>query len=57
MQKERKKYLTPTVELLEARVEKGFAGSGSNQSGSIPFSMEDQPSLPALGGECDALYS
>ena len=57
MQKERKEYQTPTVEMLEARVEKGFAGSGSNQSGSIPFSMEDQPSLPALGDECDALYS
>ena len=57
MQKERKEYLTPTVEMLEARVEKGFAGSGSNQSAPIPFSMEDQPSLPALGDECDALYS
>ena len=57
MLKERKEYLTPTVELLEARVEKGFAGSGSNQSAPIPFSMEDQPSLPALGDECDALYS
>ena len=29
MQKERKEYLTPTSEMLEARVEKGFAGSGS----------------------------
>ena len=29
MQKERKEYLTPTIEMLEARVEKGFAGSGS----------------------------
>ena len=29
MQKERKEYLTPPIEKLEARVEKGFAGSGS----------------------------
>ena len=29
MQKKRKEYLTPTIEMLEARVEKGFGGSGS----------------------------
>ena len=29
MQKKRKEYLTPTIEMLEARVENGFAGSGN----------------------------
>ena len=48
MQKERKEYLTPTIEMLEARVEKGFAGSGSNQSGSHPLPLDDDPSLPPL---------
>ena len=46
MNKNRKEYSPPCVEMLEARVEKGFGTSGSG----TPFmSGDDSPSLPTLG--------
>lgn len=36
-------YVAPVVELLEARVEKGFAGSGNGQE----FNPGDLESVPA----------
>ena len=37
MKNNKKAYLAPMVEVMNARVEKGFAGSGSTPSGQDPF--------------------
>ena len=37
MKNNKKAYLAPMVEVMNARVEKGFAGSGSTPSGTDPF--------------------
>jgi len=60
IKKEKKKeYVAPYVELLTARVEKGFAGSGgsnnywpgdSGQNNNMSsLNLDDSPSLPTLG--------
>lgn len=39
-------YVAPVVELLEARVEKGFAGSGEDGTHFNPSELEPVPQAP-----------
>lgn len=50
MKKKKAKYVAPEVELMEARVERGFAGSG-NEPGWRPSELE--PVTPAEGPGSD----
>ena len=39
MKNNKKAYLAPMVEVMNARVEKGFAGSGTTPSGQNPWEV------------------